>query len=181
MQKKYAGSNYEKVVSLYADDITRMCVVWTNNAEVAKDCFQNTFLKLYQTDKEFQSLDHIKAWLLTVARNECNDYHRTFWSKNVDLGYIERDQIAGMDGAVHVASAEELIEYDEDTRKLIEALHKLTVRYREVLTLYYYEEYDTKEIAEILHISVNTVKSRLRRGRVKLAAIMQKRCLEEEE
>ena len=50
---------------------------------------------------------------------------------------------------------------------------KLPFRYREVIVLYYYEEYGTGEIAKMLHTSVNTVKSRLRRGREKLAAIMK--------
>ena len=44
MINKYAGKEYEDVVRQYADDITRLCVVWTQNEEAAKDCFQNTFL-----------------------------------------------------------------------------------------------------------------------------------------
>ena len=76
MINKYAGIEYEDVVRQYADDITRLCVVWTQNEEAAKDCFQNTFLKLYQTEQTFREEEHIKAWLYTVARNECRDYHR---------------------------------------------------------------------------------------------------------
>lgn len=62
---------------------------------------------------------------------------------------------------------------DEETEQLVVALRKLPFRYREVIVLYYYEEYGTGEIAKMLHTSVNTVKSRLRRGREKLAAIMK--------
>ena len=113
MINKYAGMEYEDVVRQYADDITRLCVVWTQNEEAAKDCFQNTFLKLYQTEQTFREEEHIKA------------------------------------------------------------LRKLPFRYREVIVLYYYEEYGTGEIAKMLHTSVNTVKSRLRRGREKIAAIMK--------
>lgn len=68
MINKYAGMEYEDVVRQYADDITRLCVVWTQNEEAAKDCFQNTFLKLYQTEQTFREEEHIKAWLYTVAR-----------------------------------------------------------------------------------------------------------------
>lgn len=63
--------------------------------------------------------------------------------------------------------------YDEEASDLVEKLHSLPIKYREVLMLYYYEGYDVKETAEILHINVNTVKSRLRRGREKLAKIIQ--------
>ena len=75
MIKTYAGIPYEEIVRRYADDITRLCVVWTQNEEAAKDCFQNTFLKLYMTKKSFREEEHIKAWLFKVARNECRDYH----------------------------------------------------------------------------------------------------------
>ena len=46
MDKTYASMSYEEVVEKYSDYITRMCVVWTQNEEAAKDCFQNTFIKL---------------------------------------------------------------------------------------------------------------------------------------
>lgn len=127
----------------------------------AKDCFQNTFLKLYQTKKEFVDAEHMKAWLIRVARNECNDCYRTFWRRNVDLGF-EPDE-----------NAKALFDYDEETNQLLLALHRLSGQYREVLYLYYYEEYDTAEIAKILRLNVNTVKSRLRRGRNKLAKLME--------
>lgn len=84
MIKTYAGIPYEEIVRRYADDITRLCVVWTQNEEAAKDCFQNTFLKLYMTKKSFREEEHIKAWLFKVARNECRDYHKQFWNRNVD-------------------------------------------------------------------------------------------------
>lgn len=66
MINKYAGMEYEDVVRQYADDITRLCVVWTQNEEAAKDCFQNTFLKLYQTEQTFREEEHIKAWLIQL-------------------------------------------------------------------------------------------------------------------
>ena len=92
MDKTYAGMSYEEVVEKYSDYITRMCVVWTQNEEAAKDCFQNTFIKLYKSSKNFNDSEHLKAWLLRVARNECNDYHRTFWNKNVSIG-LDREKL----------------------------------------------------------------------------------------
>lgn len=163
MIKTYAGIPYEEIVRRYADDITRLCVVCTQNEEAAKDCFQNTFLKLYMTKKSFREEEHIKAWLFKVARNECRDYHKQFWNRNVDIGYdskqYERQRVLQVD--------------DPDTEQLVKALRSLSFKYREVLVLYYYEEYNTSEIAKLLNVSVNTVKSRLRRGKEKLADILK--------
>ena len=158
MDKTYAGMSYEEVVEKYSDYITRMCVVWTQNEEAAKDCFQNTF-----NDSE-----HLKAWLLRVARNECNDYHRTFWNKNVSIG-LDREKLERVKN-----DSVNKIQFDSDTENLVKALRKLSLKYREVLVLYYYQEYSTKEISDILQLSVNTVKSRLQRGREKLAKIIKK-------
>lgn len=163
MMKKYAGMEYEEVVRQFADDITRLCIVWTQNEDAAKDCFQNTFLKLYQVKKSFREVEHIKAWLYKVARNECIDYHRQFWNRNVNMGYIPNEN----------QKTDSLKIDNEETEQLLKALRALSLKYREVIVLYYYEEYNTTEIAEILHTSVNTVKSRLRRGTKKLADIIK--------
>ena len=81
----------------------------------------------------------------------------------MDIGYVPQDNQKS--GSLQIE--------DEETEQLVEALRKLPFRYREVIVLYYYEEYGTGEIAKMLHTSVNTVISRLRRGREKLAAIMK--------
>lgn len=112
MINKYAGIEYEDVVRQYADDITRLCVVWTQNEEAAKDCFQNTFLKLYQTEQTFREEEHIKAWLYTVARNECRDYHRQFWNRKVDIGYVPQENQKA--GSLQIE--------DEETEQLVVAL-----------------------------------------------------------
>ena len=135
----------------------------TQNEDAAKDCFQNTFLKLYQVKKSFREVEHIKAWLYKVARNECIDYHRQFWNRNVNMGYIPNE----------IQKTDSLKIDNEETEQLLKALRALSLKYREVIVLYYYEEYNTTEIAEILHTSVNTVKSRLRRGTKKLADIIK--------
>ena len=171
MYKEYAGMSYEEVIEKYSDHITRMCVVWTQNEEAAKDCFQNTFIKLYKSSKNFNDSEHLKAWLLKVARNECNDYHKSFWNRNVSVG-LDKEKLEN----VHKDSGNSMreLQYDSDTEILINALRRIPLKYREILVLYYYQEYTTKEISDILQLSVNTVKSRLQRGREKLAKILEK-------
>ncbi|MFQ9514323.1 MAG: RNA polymerase sigma factor [Eubacterium sp.] len=159
--KKYAGMDYETVLRKYADYITRICVINTGNREDAKDIFQNVFLKLYLTDKEFSNENYLKAWLIRVAINECKDFHKTSWKRKVELGYkeISSEQICGQKD----------IGYSSECQILIEALQNLSEKYRQIIYLYYCEEFSTREIADMLRMSVNTVKSRLQRGRKKLA------------
>ncbi len=142
----------------YSDLVMRICVIQCQNEEDAKDCFQNVFLKLLQRDREFESEEHRKAWLIRVAVNECHSLYRSLWKKrevgvnipeNIEPWYQE-ERFGGCDIGVW------------------EEVRQMDSKYSQVLYLYYYEEYETKEIAKLLHLSVNTVKSRLLRGRKKL-------------
>lgn len=163
MQQNYAGLSYEEVVTKFADTITRLCIVWTQNTEEAKDCFQNTFLKLLETQKEFKDQEHLKAWLICVAKNECRDLKKLFWNRKVELGIPYEEKIEELQEA----------EEREEIAQVVEALRMLPLKYREVLLLYYYEGYDTGQIAKMLHSNVNTIRSRMKRGREKLAMLLQ--------
>ena len=151
----YAGMSFEDVTKEFSDNVTRICISATGNYEDVKDCFQNTFLKLYTSKKSFNNKEHLKAWLLRVAINECKDYHKSFWRKNVDFDYDKffatRSNTNGFEpGAMET---------------LLTALRSLPYKYYQIIYLYYIEGYNTSEISALLHISCNTVKSRLNRGR----------------
>ena len=55
----------------------------------------------------------------------------------------------------------------------MEAVYQLPTKYKEIIYLYYYEEYSVKEIAVLLHKKEATVKSLLRRGRERLSMVLK--------
>ena len=52
------------------------------NAEDAKDVVQDTFIQYYSLKKEFDSEQHLRAWLIRVAINKAKNVNRTFWRRN---------------------------------------------------------------------------------------------------
>lgn len=144
--KLFAGLTYEQAVRKYADTVTGICVMRLQNMSDAEDCFQNIFVKLYYKSPEFESENHLKAWLIRVAIHECTSYMRKM-RKQVPVEYLHNNTDPN-DG------------YD-----ISWALMKTPQKYRDVLYLYYCEQYKVKEISEILAIKPNTVKSLLKRGR----------------
>ena len=154
-EKLYAQLTFEQAVCKYADTVTGICVMRLQNMADAEDCFQNVFLKLYNKSPEFESDDHLKAWLIRISINECISYMR----KN-------RRQVA-----VDTLYLNEKTLDDSDSRDISWALAKTPLKYRDVLYLHYCEQYKVKEIAEILKIKENTVKSLLKRGREILRSI----------
>lgn len=144
---------YQRIVRLYLDTVYRTALNCCKNPQDAEDVVQNTFLKLLEHPAEFQNNDHIRRWLIRVAVNEAHSLWRSPWKRSVSS--LEE---------LNVDPSFTLPENSE----LFYAVQKLSPRYREVVHLYYYEEYSIKEIAEILHISETAIQTRLMRARGKL-------------
>lgn len=141
---------YERIVRKYMDMIYRLAISHTKTPADADDIVQQTFVKLLTKKVLFTDEEHIKRWLIRVCINECNSFFSSFWRKNVD-------------------SMEAVTSEPEFTMKessdLYEAIKTLPSKCGTVVYLFYYEEYSTKEIAEILHIKEATVRTRLVRAR----------------
>lgn len=154
MDRLYAGLSYEQTVDKYIGTIYAVCVMrLSGNADV-DDCVQNTFIKLYEKSPDFTDENHLKAWLLRVAINECR------MSVRRSLRFVPLDSMRELP-----------LPQSDDHSDLSWALMRLSVKYREVLYLYYEEGFKVREIAGILDTREGTVMSLLKRGRDKLKQI----------
>lgn len=153
-EKLYAGLRYDQVLHKYADTVTGICLARLENMADAEDCFQNVFIKLFQKSPAFRDEDHLKAWLIRVAINECKDQLSRNRRRHLPLDRIGDAAISR-----------------EDERDVSWALLRTEPKYREVLYLYYCERYKVIEIASILGKKPNTVKTLLKRGREQLRKI----------
>lgn len=153
-QGSYAGLSYDEVLHKYADTVAGVCVARLQNQADAEDCFQNTFIKLFQKSPDFRDENHLKAWLIRVAINECKDFSAKA-RHAVSISALERERVISRD----------------DERDISWALMLTSDKHREVLYLYYCRRYKVDEIARILRKKPNTVKTLLRRGREELRRI----------
>ena len=153
-EKSFAGSTFEQVVEKYAQTVFRVCLMRLDNYADAEDCFQNVFVKLFKNSPRFNEEEHIKAWLIRVAINECGSYIKAN-RRAVPMERIQQAQPV----------------FDEDSADISWALMRTPQKYREVLYLYYCEQYTVSEISQLLRLNGNTVKTRLKRGRVILKSI----------
>lgn len=131
----------------------------------ADDVVQETFIQYYITKKEFDDEQHIRAWLIRVAINKAKNVTNTFWRKN----------------KVSLEEYMETLAFEStEASDLFESVLKLPEKYRIAIHLYYFEDYSTGEIAEILKISLSNVKARLSRGRMLLKEALKEEWEDDE-
>lgn len=143
------------VVDKFSDTIYRVALSTTKNPTESEDIVSEVLMKYFDKCKmlDFSDDEHLKAWLIRVTVNLCKDLfrsaryrYRSDLDENLSTDFDNKEQ-------------------QTDVKNAIESLDK---KYRLVLYLYYYEQYSTEEIAQILHTRNGTIVSRLSRAREKL-------------
>jgi len=149
-QSKQNAAEYARIVEAYMDTVYRIAINYAKSVHDAEDIVQNTFVKLLTKNVVFQDEEHIRRWLIRVAVNECNNLCSSYWRRQVD--------------SIDALGVEPEFTQPEYSG-LYEAVRLLPPKCRSVVHLFYYEGYSCKEIADILHISEATVRTRLVRAR----------------
>ena len=159
-QAREAAAFLEDAVGRWGDTVLRLAASRTGNRADAEDVFQSVFLRLHQGGKRFCDDEHLKAWLLHVTVNCCNDLHRSPWHrKRAALGDDDVARLADRPGP----NAPEGAAGRDD--ELEAALARLSDRQRTAVHLHYYEGYATDEIARITGERPATVRSHLHHAR----------------
>ena len=148
----------EQVMDTYGNMLFRLCLVLLGNSADAEDALQEVMLKYYRKAPAFTDEEHRKAWLLTVAGNQCKDLLR-FRAKHP------------------LTEDTDIYEYksaDSEDSGILDALMILPEKFRLVLILYYVEEYPVNDIAHMIGKTPSAVKMRLQKGRKLLAEVYRK-------
>lgn len=148
-------AQYIHAVERFSNTVYHAAYQYCGNTSDTEDITQNTFLKLLLTDKPFEDEEYLRRWLIRVAVNEAKNLNISFWKRKITA--MEQSQEKAIEPKL-----------PEENQTLLNALLRLSPKCRIVIYLYYYEEYSTKEIAQILNIKETTVQTRLMRARKKL-------------
>ncbi len=150
-----------EVLEKYNTMVYRLAFSRTKSVHDAEDIMQNVFIKFIKCNVNFESDDHIKAWLIRVTINLSKNLLTSAWFKRTTT--LEEDIV------VTLKEDSEVYKYVLD----------LPNKYRTVIHLFYYEDMSTASISEVLNIKESTVRSQLHRARNILKEKMKgDECLE---
>lgn len=148
----------EDMIHLFGPSVYRMAFSLCKNRSDADDVYQEVFIAYLQNQPSFVNEHHAKAWFLKVCSNACKKiWRQPFFAKTEPF-----------DETFHHLEESKKRDYEP----LYQALQKLPLKYRVVLHLFYFEEYTTLEMSDILGVNESTLRTRLSRGRSALKDLL---------
>ena len=170
IQRTLAGDDTAFGVLLQRYQKSVHALVWRKIGDfhTAEDITQDTFLQAYKKLSTLKNHNQFAGWLYVIADRLCIDWSRKRKLTTQSLEDTPVEEIERASYTHHVTEQREA-ERTERHRELVKKLlAKLPESERTVVTLYYLGEMTTREIGKFLGVSVDTIKSRLRRGRKRL-------------
>ena len=138
---------FTELMQRYMKDMYRTAIAILMNEEDAADALQDTILTCWEKIEMLKRAEFFKTWMTRILINHCYDIIR----KKPTYGKLE--------------IYEEPSKCDEYNLELKEAYASIDEQYRLPMELYYSQGFKVREIAEMLSMPQNTIKTRLARGR----------------
>lgn len=145
-----------RMIDEHQTALLRLCYLYLHDVQLAEDAVQETFIKAARTLEKFRGESSEKTWLTRIAMRTCCDMRRSFWFRRMDRR-ITPEMLP-----------EPAQDTAEDKSALTIAVMNLPQKEREAILLYYYQDMNVSEIADVLGVTQPTVSYRLRRAREKL-------------
>ncbi|SHF86308.1 RNA polymerase sigma-70 factor, ECF subfamily [Ornithinibacillus halophilus] len=167
--KRKEESALQELMNEYGDYLIRTAYLLLKDHQTAEEAVQDTFITAFDKIEQLDEADKLKSWLTTIVLNRCRSQMRKWSWKNIFLNFDTVERIKEDEGAP--SPEEELMDLVWN-QNLSHAIQKLDYKYREVITLFYFNELKIPEIASYTNSKGNTVKSRLKRGRLLLKELL---------
>jgi RNA polymerase sigma-70 factor, ECF subfamily len=162
-------SAYDEIVNRYKNQLFNFAFRFLGNHYEAQDVVQETFVRLFTKKHAYQRIAKFSTWIYTITGNLAKTELRKRKRKNL----TPISQMGHDDQLYEIEDIYANPEKDVDsilTETLLQgAINQLPPRFKQVVILVDIQEMSYDEVAEIMHVPLGTIKSRLNRARKKLA------------
>ncbi|MEN9613911.1 MAG: hypothetical protein RLZZ347_218 [Candidatus Parcubacteria bacterium] len=159
---------FEEILTQYEKPIFNHLLRLTQDYDDASELLQTTFIKVYTKRSHIDPAGSFKNWLYKIATNVAYDFFRK--KKREQLVFLDDESVFE---TIEGDTAYSTIDTEIAVHDLKEALVKIRPHHRTILLLYYKEELSYAEIADILGLPINTVKTHLRRAKIELETFLK--------
>jgi len=174
-----AEGAYETLLARFQQPIYNLALRLLNDPSDAADVVQEVFLKVFRNVGHFRGQSSLKTWIYRITVNEAHNQRRWFFRhRQREVGLEDEQEETRSMAQVLPDAMNSPFDYvfDRERQNLVEqALSKINPTFREVVVLRDIADLSYEEIAEVLQLSLGTVKSRILRGREALRQELSER------
>lgn len=147
--------SFSELINYLKMDLYKIAKVRLKNEDDILDVIQETIISSYKSIKKLNNPDNFKKWIIKILINKCNNIYLEKNNKNISLEEFTNIYEYEDEKDFLNIEMEDILKYLNDEEKMI-------------ITLYYLEDYKSKEIAWLLDMNENTVKTKISRAKNKL-------------
>lgn len=157
-------ASFAELVAAYQRPVYNLCYRMLGSGPEAEDAAQETFVRVYAKLHTYQPDKKLSSWILSIASHYCIDRLRRRHGEALSL---DDEEVATVLPS-RQAGPEESALRNEERDEVQAAVNHLDPAYRVPLILRYWHDLSYTEIAEVMGLTVQAVKSRLHRARLQM-------------
>jgi RNA polymerase sigma-70 factor (ECF subfamily) len=164
---------FELLVDRYKNSLMNYIFRYTGDRDLAKDIVQDSFIRVYKKKALYKQIAKFSTWLYTIALNITKTEIARQQRRNVFSISAAGDDDEPMPLPAKDPLPEDIVDSGIKEAYIQQAMMKIPEVYREAVILRDIQEFSYEEIAEMLEITIGTVKSRINRGRALLQHLLE--------
>ena len=161
---------FEKLVMPHEKMMYALAFRMCGNAEDAKDCLQDSMLRIFKALPSFRGESALSTWFYRIVTNTCLDSHRRKKVRRAES--LEALSEAGWNPGDTAPGPQQQAENASLKAALSRGINTLSPEIRSAVVMRDVQGFSYEEISEVLEINIGTVKSRISRGREKLRSFL---------
>ncbi len=161
---------FQEIVRDHSDRIYNLALMKSNQTTLAEDICQVTFMRVYKGLGNFRNDSQLGTWIYRIALNVCH----TMISREArnSLNMVSLDDREDLELVEEKGDVEAIFYQDVQKNQIRQAISNLPKLQSDAITLYYLKEFQYSEVADIMEIPLNTVKSHIRRAKQNLRKLL---------
>ena len=160
--RRLEDASFQEMIHEHNDYLLQLSYLYVKDWNAAEDIVQEVFIQYWMKSAQFRERSSLRTYLTRMTINRCKDYLKS---------WRYRTQIVTNVFTEIIRPKNQLILQDEQLI-VAEAVLSLSIKFREVIILYYFKELTIVEIATLLHTSESTIKYRLKKAKGRLKEML---------